>query len=65
MIKAPLTGDVTGDWLDIGPLTQIAPGHARTMPVRGADGATSIEIAIFHTWEGEFYALVKIGRAHV
>ncbi len=43
-----------GEWLDIGPVMQIAPGHARTMPVQGGE-----EIAIFHTWEGQFYALVN------
>ncbi len=43
-----------GDWLDIGPVGQIAPGHARTLPVQGAD-----EIAVFHTLSGQFYALVN------
>ncbi len=43
-----------GDWLDIGPADQIAPGTARTLPVRG--GA---EIAIFHTLDHSFYALVN------
>jgi nitrite reductase (NADH) small subunit len=43
-----------GDWLDIGPTTQIAPGNARTLPVRGAE-----EIAVFHTMRGEFFALVN------
>jgi len=43
-----------GEWIDIGPVTQISPGHARTMPVQGGE-----EIAIFHTWEGQFYALVN------
>ena len=43
-----------GEWLDIGPVGQIAPGTARTMPVSGGD-----EIAIFHTLEGRFYALVN------
>ncbi|MDE1917910.1 MAG: nitrite reductase small subunit NirD [Sphingomonadales bacterium] len=43
-----------GDWLDIGPVTQIDPGNARTMPVQGGE-----EIAIFHTMGGEFFALVN------
>ena len=41
-----------GEWLDIGPVDQIAPGNARTLPVRGGT-----EIAVFHTLEGRFYAL--------
>ena len=45
---------MTGDWLDIGPVTQIAPGNARTLPVEGGD-----EIAVFHTLSGQFYALVN------
>ncbi|WP_066115071.1 MULTISPECIES: nitrite reductase small subunit NirD [Sphingomonadales] len=43
-----------GEWLDIGPVEQIAPGTARTLPVRGAD-----EIAVFRTQSNEFYALVN------
>lgn len=43
-----------GDWLDIGPVEQISPGNARTLPVIGAE-----EIAVFHTLSGEFYALVN------
>lgn len=43
-----------GDWLDIGPVDQIAPGSARTLPVRG--GA---EIAVFRTQQNAFYALVN------
>ena len=43
-----------GDWLDIGPVDQIAPGNARTLPVRGAE-----EIAVFRTQQNEFYALVN------
>lgn len=43
-----------GDWLDIGPVGQIAPGTARTLAVRG--GA---EIAVFHTLDHSFYALVN------
>ncbi|QUT08219.1 nitrite reductase small subunit NirD [Sphingobium phenoxybenzoativorans] len=44
-----------GDWLDIGPVDQITPGNARTLPVDGGE-----EIAIFHTKSGEFYALVNL-----
>ena len=43
-----------GDWLDIGPVDQIAPGNARTLPVRGGE-----EIAVFHTLDNQFYALVN------
>ena len=43
-----------GKWLDIGPVSQISPGHARTMPVRGAG-----EIAVFHTLDNRFYALLN------
>jgi nitrite reductase (NADH) small subunit len=43
-----------GEWLDVGPVTQIAPGNARTLPVRGGD-----EIAVFHTLDNRFYALVN------
>ena len=43
-----------GEWLDIGPVSQISPGNARTLLVRG--GA---EIAIFHTLDNQFYALVN------
>ena len=43
-----------GEWLDIGPVSQIAPGHARTLPVRGGE-----EIAVFHTLDNRFYALVN------
>ena len=43
-----------GDWLDIGPVEQISPGNAHTLPVRGGE-----EIAIFHTLKNEFYALVN------
>jgi hypothetical protein len=41
-------------WLDIGPVTQIEPGMAATLPVEGGE-----EIAVFHTMRGEFYALVN------
>jgi nitrite reductase (NADH) small subunit len=43
-----------GDWLDIGPIGQISPGNARTLPVQGGE-----EIAIFRTLENRFYALVN------
>ncbi|MEO6151950.1 MAG: nitrite reductase small subunit NirD [Croceibacterium sp.] len=43
-----------GEWLDIGPVTQIAPGNARTLPVRGGE-----ELAVFHTLDNRFYALVN------
>jgi nitrite reductase (NADH) small subunit len=45
---------VIGEWLDIGPVGQIGPGNARTLPVQG--GA---EIAVFHTLDNQFYALVN------
>jgi nitrite reductase (NADH) small subunit len=45
---------MTGDWLDIGPVDQITPGNARTLPVQGGD-----EIAIFRTSGGDFHALVN------
>ncbi len=45
---------MTGEWLDIGAITQIAPGNARTLPVQGGD-----EIAVFHTLDNQFYALVN------
>lgn len=41
-----------GNWLDIGPVTQIEAGSARTLPVVGGH-----EIAVFHTLRGEFFAL--------
>ena len=43
-----------GDWLDIGPVEQIAPGSARTLKVRGGD-----EIAVFRTGADKFHALVN------
>jgi nitrite reductase (NADH) small subunit len=46
-----------GDWLDIGPVDQIPPGNARTLPVRGGE-----EIAVFHTLDNQFYALVNAAR---
>ena len=48
-----------GDWLDIGPVGQIAPGNARTLPVRGGDGTLIHETAIFHPSDNHFYALVN------
>ena len=47
-----------GTWLDIGPTDQIAPGNARTLPVRGGPDENR-EIAIFHTLDNQFYALVN------
>jgi len=41
-------------WIDIGPVSQIEPGMARTLAVAG--GA---ELAIFHTMGGQVYALVN------
>ena len=43
-----------GEWLDIGPVSQISPGNARTLPVRGGH-----EIAVFHTLDNGFYALIN------
>ena len=43
-----------GIWLDIGPVTQIEPGSARTLPVEGGE-----ELAVFRTLTGECYALVN------
>ena len=43
-----------GEWLDIGPAGQIAPGGARTLLVQGGE-----EIAVFHTLDHQFYALVN------
>ena len=48
-----------GDWLDIGPTDQIAPGNARTLPVRGGPNTEEREIAVFHTLDHQFYALVN------
>ena len=41
-------------WIDIGPVSQIEPGMAATMPVEGGE-----ELAIFHTMGGQVYALVN------
>ena len=43
-----------GEWLDIGPVSQISPGNARTLPVRRGQ-----EIAEFHTLDNGFYALIN------
>lgn len=43
-----------GDWLDIGPVDQVSPGNARTLPVVGAE-----EIAVFRTLANEFFALIN------
>lgn len=43
-----------GKWLDIGPVTQIEPGMARTLAVAGGE-----EIAVFRTMSGDCYALVN------
>lgn len=43
-----------GKWLDIGPVNQIEPGTARTLPVAGGE-----EIAVFRTMTGDCYALVN------
>ncbi len=45
---------MNANWLDIGSVTQIEPGMARTLPVEGGE-----EIAIFRTMRGEVYALVN------
>lgn len=45
---------MTGDWLDIGPVDQISPGSARTLPVQGGE-----EIAVFRTINNQFHALVN------
>jgi len=49
-----VTGAHAAEWLDIGPVSQISPGHARTLPVLGGE-----EIAVFHTLDNQFYALVN------
>ena len=41
-------------WLDVGPVEQLPALGARTLPVQGGK-----EIAIFHTANGEVYALVN------
>ncbi len=49
-----MTSAPHGNWLDIGPVDQIAPGSARTLPVQGGE-----EIAVFRTVNNEFHALVN------
>lgn len=46
-------------WLDIGPVSQIEPGMAATLPVEGGPEGEYREIAVFHTMRGEVYALVN------
>ena len=50
----PSRGNTQPEWLDIGPVDQLPALGARTLPVRGGD-----EIAIFHTANGDVYALVN------
>lgn len=45
---------ITADWLDIGPVDQLPVLGARTLPVQGGK-----EIAIFHTANGDVYALIN------
>ncbi len=54
-----IASESTGLWLDIGPVSQIAPGNARTLPVRGMPNGEEREIAVFHTLDNRFYALVN------
>ena len=54
-----IPSESTGLWLDIGPVSQIAPGNARTLPVRGMPNGDEREIAVFHTLDNRFYALVN------
>ena len=42
------------DWIEIGAAAGIEAGCAATVPVEGGE-----EIAIFHTMQGEFYAMVN------
>lgn len=48
---------MVGDWLDIGPVDQIEAGTARTLPVEGGQMTEKRELAIFHTLQGEFFAI--------
>lgn len=41
-------------WLDVGPVDQLPALGARTLPVQGGK-----EIAIFHTANGDVYALIN------
>ena len=45
---------VYGKWLDIGPVGQIEPGTARTLPVEGRE-----ELAVFRTMRGDVFAIVN------
>jgi nitrite reductase (NADH) small subunit len=45
---------MSGRWIDIGPITQIEPGMAATLPVEEGE-----EIAVFLTLRGEVFALVN------
>ena len=54
-----IASESTGLWLDIGPVSQIAPGNARTLPVRGMPNGEEREIAVFHTLDNRFCALVN------
>ena len=45
---------VIAEWLDVGPVDQLPVMGARTLPVQGGE-----EIAIFHTANGDVYALVN------
>lgn len=45
---------VYGKWLDIGPVGQIEPGTARTLPVEGRE-----ELALFRTVRGDVFAIVN------
>ncbi len=49
-----MNSDTVGQWLDIGPDTQIKAGTGRTLPVLGGE-----EIAVFLTSRGEYFALVN------
>src|SRR3546814_3115792 len=44
---------IHADWLDIGPVDQLPPLGARTLPVLGGE-----QIAIFRTANGDVHALV-------
>ena len=43
-----------GDWLDLGPIDQVPPRGARSVPVAGGK-----EIALFRTGDDHVYALVN------
>src|SRR3546814_10861237 len=45
---------IHADWLDIGPVDQLPPLGARTLPVLGGE-----QIAIFRTANGDVHALVE------